>query len=152
MGWGDIAHQKWTHSSSINPIPTNWRFEFAEVWAPTRRVCGIENKPPEIFFGIRNEEYIGNGSLKFNPVLLLAVTSNLTADILELSASAAGRIGRIVDAKLKAETIRPWARTLGKRMLTNSLNDVLFVGLFRVGPRHDVEPSLAKLDGDWHLI
>jgi hypothetical protein len=152
MGWGDKAHQKWAHGSPTNRNQTNWRFQSTEVWAPTRGVCATENEPPDVFFGIRNEGFLGNESLKFNPVLLLAVASDLTTDIAELSTSAASRIGNIVEAKLQAQTIRPWARPFGKTMVTDSLTDALYVGLFKVGPLHDAEPSLAKLEGNWHLI
>jgi hypothetical protein len=152
MGWGDKAHQKWTHGSATNTNQTNWRFQSTEVWAPSRGVCATENAPPDVFFGIRNEGFIGNESLKFNPVLLLTVASDLTTDIAKVSASAASGIASIVEAKLLTRTIRPWARTFGKGMLTDCLSDALFVGLFRVGPRHAAEPSLSILEGDWQLM
>jgi len=152
MGWSDKAHQKWTHGSPTNTNHASWRFQSTEVWAPTRGVCASENEPPDVFFGIRNEGFAGNEPLKFNPVILLTVASDLTADIGERSASAASRIASIVEAKLQARTVRPWARTFGRDMMTDSLSDALFVGLFRVGPRHAMEPSLAILAGDWHLM
>jgi len=152
MGWGDKAHQKWTHGSPTNTGQTNWRFQSTEVWAPTRGVCATENEPPDVFFGISNEGFVGSEPLKFNPVLLLTVASDSTADIAALSASVARRIASIVEAKLYAGTVRPWAKAFGTSMLTDCLSDALFVGLFRVGPRHAVEPSLAILQGDWHLI
>jgi hypothetical protein len=152
MGWGGKAHQKWTHGSPNNPNHTNWRFLDMEVWAPTRGVCAAENEPPDVFFGIRNEGFSANGALKFNPVLLLAVASDLRSDIAESSARAANRIATIVEAKLKAQTVRPWARAFGTGMLTDCLNDKLHVGLFKVGPHHAVDPSLAIFQDEWHLM
>jgi hypothetical protein len=150
MGFGDKAHRKWTHGSPTNTESTNWCFLSAEVWAPTRGVCSDQNQPPDVFFGVRNERHAEKESLKFNPVLLLAAAADLSSDIEVLSVEVTERIGKIVGAKLQGCTVRPWARPYGSEMLTDAIGDALYVGLFKVGPRHAEEPSLAMLEGDWH--
>lgn len=152
MGWGDKAHQKWTHASPTNANQAKWRFQSTEVWAPTPGVCKAEGKPPDVFFGMSNEGFVRDEPLKFNPVLFLAVASDLSPEIAESSAGAARRIGEIVGARLLAQTVRPWAKDLGDRLMTDVLNDALYVGLFRVGPRHDSDPQLTILAGDWRSM
>ena len=80
IGWNTLGHEKWVHGSPKNEsLSDEWRFLDAEMWAPAWSTCQRDGRAPDAFVGIRNERswHQGEESVSFNPVVLVAVATDL---------------------------------------------------------------------------
>ena len=139
IGWNEAGHQKWVHGSPRNAESSQgWRFLTAELWAPAWSTCERDGSPPDLFFEVRNEAFWDRpeGGLRFNPVVLLAVASDLGHQIVERALEATQHLSTRLAAVLVVRQRRPWGKPFGGAGLTDAIQDLISVGLFRLGSPH----------------
>ena len=151
MTWGEGVHERWTHGSPKTAgISDDWEFCDAQVWVPGRAICERERSRPNVYFQVLNG---GLGCdtqlLRFGSVVALGIACDLPETVKFKAEIAAANICEILDAKLRVFKLRPWSLPFGF-FVKDSLQD-LDTWLFRTGPRHTEEPSLALLKEEWQL-
>lgn len=152
MGWSDKSHQKWTHESPVNsPASTHWKFLDMEAWAPSWTLCEKQGRPPDVFFAMRNECFNPPYRSTFNPTVLLAIAHDLPQQMKNEADQVGAKLSHDLRATLYAFQVRPWGLPFGSGgdLHTGLVSDLLTVGLFRVGPIHETEPSLQVLSETW---
>jgi hypothetical protein len=150
MTWGDSVHERWTHGSPKTVgISDTWQFVDTQVWVPGRAICGREHRRPNVYFQLLNGGLGGEAQLRFGSVVALGIACDLPYNAKLKTELAATNISEILGAKLRVFKIRPWSLPFGP-FVTDSLQD-LDTWLFRIGPRHNEEPSLALLKEEWQL-
>jgi len=155
LGWDEKSHQKWTHSSPSNgPESSGWRFRSLEVWSPSWTACEREKTAPDVFLCITNEAVAGGFSriLAFNPVVILAVSVDLTEETRGAARRSALKLASLVQAKLAVTKRRPWGRAVGGIGFTGAINDLGVTGLFKVGNRDQRPVDLATLNEAFELL
>jgi hypothetical protein len=153
--WNKKSHQKWTHASPTT-IETSktWSFLRMEMWSPTWAIGARENSPPDIFFAFRNEAFWpGKTSLKFNQTIIFAVSGSLD----DASLSIAHKWVLQLSAKLKSPLAAYQSRTWGKAFgngggFSDSIQDMLNGGLFKVGDYHNRPVDLHTFQEPWKLL
>ena len=113
-----------------------WSFLNLEVWAPAWTVCERENRSPDVFLTIVNESLTGNTQLLFNPIVLLAVSSDVARQNASLVHTAVSSLKDLIAPKLLGRRKRPWGLPWCSGAFTNSIQDLAVSGLFMPGPRH----------------
>ena len=152
LGWKEADHQKWCHGSPANKDTSrSWRFLNTEVWAPGWTACEREDLAPDVFLSIADDSHGGRQrkSLLFNPVVVLAVVSELAqrhATEVDIAVSALRQLSL---AKLLCYKRRPWGKSIGSDGFTNAIQDLAFTGLFKPGLRHTGEPGLHLFADKW---
>src|SRR3954463_10229562 len=53
IGWNEKGHRKWTHGPADGDAI---EFVDAEVWAPSWTACQREDRAPDVFLRMRNED------------------------------------------------------------------------------------------------
>ena len=153
IAWKEKDQQKWTHGSPSNlDSSPNWNFVSAELWVPARAQCEREASAPDIFMSIASESAVGTAA-SFQPVVLLAVVSELARCQNALVAIVIDRLWELMNPKLVAHQRRPWGRSaLGGAGFTNSIQDLHVSGLFKPGRRQERAVGLDLLAGEWEPV
>ena len=151
MTWNEEVHERWTHESpKTSGISGEWQFCDTQVWVPGRAICQRERRRPNVYFQVLNG---GLGCdtelLRFGSIFALCIARDLPDTAKFKADEAATSICGILNAKLRVFKNRPWSLPFGP-FVKDSLQD-LDTWLFRTGPRHTEEPSLALLKEDWQL-
>jgi hypothetical protein len=90
-----------------------------------------------VFLSISNESEIGRSEhLLFNPVVVLAVISELAGHEQALIAPVLEALRTLTSAKLVVQSRRPWGKQVPSGSFTHAINDLHVTGLFKPGPRH----------------
>lgn len=155
LGWKEADHQKWCHGSPANKDASkSWRFLSTEVWAPSWTACEREDLAPDVFLSISDESLEGGRAkgLLFNPVVILAVVSELALLHPTELDTAVSALRELTVAKLLACKRRPWGKSVGSDGFTNAISDLAFSGLFKPGPRHQEEPGLQLFADKWKKV
>lgn len=151
IGWNEKGHHKWTHKSPANAADSEtWRFLNAQIWAPSWTICERENRAPDVFLEIANESFSGgfNEQLSFNPVIILAVSIDLSNQIADQIRTVVDAFVKTTHAKLSGFKRRPWG-TSNLGGFTNAIQDLCISGLFKAGPRHSGNVDFNLLADDW---
>jgi hypothetical protein len=143
IGWNSTGHRKWVHGNSGDE---SIEFVDVDVWAPSWTACQREDRAPDLFFRMRNEQSSPTEAVTFNPVLLLAVAADLPKSMRDAGLSGAAGIADVVSAVLRARRRRNWGYRLDHPERENALQDY---SPFRGGPRNDQRPSLQLLEKAW---
>jgi hypothetical protein len=155
LGWKEADHQKWCHGSPANKgVSKSWSFLSLEAWAPAWTVCERENLAPDVFLSIADES-LGGGfrkDLLFNPVVILAVVSELARRQPTEVAAAVSALRELGSAKLVGYQRRPWGKAFGSAGFTNSIQDLAVSGLFKPGPRHKGEFGFHLFADNWEPV
>jgi hypothetical protein len=139
IGWNDAGHKKWVHGSPTNAGRSEgWQFLAAELWAPSWSVCERDGRAPDVFFAIRNERllFARDSDVQFNPTLLLAVATDLGPDVQDLALDSIQALSGHVAAVLTVRQRRSWGKALTGGGFSDAIQDLVHVGLFRVGDHH----------------
>jgi len=155
LGWKEADHQKWCHGSPTNKDTSrSWRFLSTEVWAPAWTACEGEDLAPDVFLSIADESLEGGPrkDLLFNPIVILAVVSELADRHPTELDNAVSALREVTKAKLLAYKRRPWGTSVGSDGFTNAIQDLAFGGLFKSGPRHTEEPGVYLFAEKWKKI
>ena len=154
--WNEQGSRKWTHSDDgqlVSGKPAH--FLTCEIWAPSWTVCERELQAPDIYFSTRNEGDLGSSSkqtnaLSFNSTCIWAVAADTAEGIGKQSTRIAGALALILQAVLRAHSVRPWGYSSGRGGgFSNAINDLMIVGLFKPGPRQQAPATLSMLNGNW---
>ena len=150
MTWGDQVHERWAHASPKTIGRSNtWEFADTQVWLPSRLVCEREKRRPDFYFQLLNGALGGTSEPpRFGSVIALGVARDLSEPIRLSAEAVSNNLGEILDGVLLAYKTRSWAIPFGPFAVVDSL-DSLDTWLFRTGPRHAKEPSLALLKEPW---
>jgi hypothetical protein len=155
LGWKEQDHQKWTHGSPQTArISEAWVFVDVEIWAPTWTQCEREGRPPDVFLSISNESPSETTEfLLFNPVVVLAVISELATQEQALIPPILSTLRTLTSASLVVHSRRPWGKSVAGGGFTNAINDLHVSGLFQPGPRHKRKATALDLFADtWENI
>ena len=134
---------RWTHAVDGRLAATGDAAELlsCEAWAPSWTASLRNGQPPDLYLGIASRDHAG---LRF--ICLLAVATGIAAEDRRLR--CAGTMADGVGAIVRARCTRPWGMPVGGVGLARAINDLIVVGLFKVGPIRET-PSPALLEGDW---
>lgn len=149
LGWKVSDHEKWTHGSPTNGVQSqSWNFLNVAVWAPSPTVCNREQRPPEVFLDVLNDGLSGGylQKLSFNPIVVLAVTSEWADSQASTVNSALSTLRTLMSAKLVGHRRRPWGQ--GSRH-GGHIQDLAVNGLFKHGVRHLGEPGFHLFEHEW---
>jgi hypothetical protein len=155
LGWKEQDHEKWTHGSSMTREDSETRsFLDVEMWAPSWTQCEREVRPPCVFLSVSNESLAGNREqLLFNPVVVLAVISELAEREQALIPPVLATLRTLTAATLVVRSRRPWGISVGSHGFTNAINDLHVTGLFQPGPRHTREAITLDIFADeWQRV
>jgi hypothetical protein len=146
IGWNRAGHEKWVHRSPKNgSVSGEWHFLDAEIWAPAWSRCERDGQAPDLFVGIRNERFWPQAGerLQFNQVLLLAAATDIGEAFVQHAQRAVDAVSAEIGAVLCVHQRRTWAKALAGGGFTDSIQDLLSTGLFRVGSPHSrpVDPT-----------
>jgi len=152
MAWGDQVHERWAHDSPKTLGKCDiWEFADTQVWLPSRIICQRQKRRPDFYFQLLNGALgTTTETLRFSSVVVLGVARDLPESVKLRAQVVAKKLGEILDAKLCAFKTRSWAISFGPLAVIDSM-DSLDTWLFRVGPRHAGEPTLALLKESWEL-
>lgn len=149
IGWDEKSHQKWTHGSPVSsPASTNWKFLSVELWAPSWTECERQGLAPHVFLSVSSEA-VTSSAQAFEPVVLLAVASEVAGREQILVTAAVDQLVQVIAAKLVAFQRRPWGRSVGRIGFTNAIQDLHVSGLFKPGRRHDRPVDLDLFADAW---
>jgi hypothetical protein len=151
--WKEPDQQKWTHGSprTLESSPS-WGFLNAELWAPAWTQCERERSAPDVFVSIASQGASG-AAPSFEPVIVLAVVSQLSQRENLLVAPAIERLRELVNPKLVAHLRRPSGRSaLGGIGFSNSVQDLHITGLFKPGRRQERPVDLDLFEEAWELV
>ena len=149
IGWDEKSHQKWTHGSPVSsPASADWKFRSAELWAPSWTECEREHLAPDVFLTVSSQGATSN-TPAFDPVVLLAVASQLAVRERSLANGVVEQLAAIIAAKLVAFQQRPWGRSVAGVGFTNAIQDLHVSGLFKPGPRHARPIDLDLFADSW---
>jgi hypothetical protein len=152
IGWSDDGARKWTHTKDgrlVSGAPSH--FYNCEVWAPSWTVCAREVHAPDVYFAIRNEANPAavpgqHQALCFNASCILAVASDAAAAVSEQPTRSAEALALIVQAVVRARTVRRWGSGYA---YTAAINDLIVTGLFKPGPHQQIPATVSMPDGSW---
>lgn len=152
IGWSDEGSRKWTHVDDgrlVSGAPSH--FYNCEVWAPSWTVCAKELEAPDIYFAMRNEASPAGISgqhqaLCFSASCILAVASDAAAVFGEQPTRSAEAVALIVQAVVRAHTVRRWGSGSAH---TSAINDLIVTGLFKAGPHQQTPATISMLKGSW---
>lgn len=148
MTWSEPSHHQWTHGSPVTRSQSdNWEFLDTQIWVPGRRECERERKRPNLYLQLLNGAVRESEPVRFGAVVLVAVAYDLPETVRRRADLAMGDVAHLLQAKLRAYKIRPWSHPFGV-LRSNSIAD-LVTWLFKLGPRHAEEPSLAMFYEEW---
>jgi hypothetical protein len=101
---------------------------------------------------MKNQGYSRDLPLRFNPLLLLGVPSNLQGGPGPTPEEVVRTLATHLDAVLDARQRRPWATRSGPSSYSNAIGDLPVTGIFRTHLAHDEPPALSLLEGDWDRL
>jgi hypothetical protein len=150
MTWNERSHQRWTHGSPVTIGQSDdWEFVDTQIWVPGPKECERERKRPNLYIQVLNGALTESGPVRFSAIVLLAVACDLPETVRYSVDRAMHDLKHLLRAKLRAYKVRSWSRPFGF-MTVDSIMD-LDTWLFKVGPRHDQEPSLALFHEEWQV-
>ncbi|MFO1003242.1 MAG: hypothetical protein U0936_23150 [Planctomycetaceae bacterium] len=155
LGWNEADHQKWCHGSPANNEKSrSWRFLSTEVWSPAWTECEREDLAPDVFLSMADESIAGGPrkGLLFNPVVILAVVSELARRHPTGVDTAVSALRELTGAKLIGYKRRQWGKSDGSDGFTNAIQDLAYSGLFKPGPRHESEPGVHLFADKWKNV
>lgn len=155
LGWKEADHQKWCHGSPTNKAASrSWRFLNTEVWGPAWTACEREDLAPDVFLSVADESLEGGPrkDLLFNPVVILAVVSELAQRHSTEMDNAVSALRELTAAKLVCYKRRAWGKSVGSDGFTNAIQDLALSGLFKPGPRHKGELGVHLLAEKWKKV
>lgn len=156
LGWKEADHQKWCHGSPTNKDKSrSWRFLSTEIWAPAWTACEREDLAPDVFLALADDSLLASlprKDLRFNPVAILAVVSELAKRHPTELDFAVSELRELTCAKLVGYKRRPWGKSIGEDGFTNAIQDLAVSGLFKPGPRHNGEPDLHLFTERWKKV
>ena len=148
IGWNARGHHKWTWSD-LEALQAQGRwFCSMEMWAPSWTICEREDRAPDVFASIHNEQSPGS-AVSFNPVVLVAVAGDYATGQ-EQRSQLLRALRASVNPLLHVWKERPWGRSSGGGF-TDAIQDLAFSGLFKPGQRHGGVPSPAIFAETWTL-
>jgi hypothetical protein len=153
IGWKEPDQQKWTHGSprTLESSPS-WRFLDTELWAPAWTQCERDISAPDIFMAIASQSAFG-AAPAFEPVIVLAVVSELSCRENLLVARVIKRLRELVNPKLVAHLRRPWGRsTLSGVGFSDSIQELHVTGLFKPGRRQERPVDLDLFADTWEPV
>lgn len=154
IGWNDQGARKWCHSENGQLVSGGGAyFQASSVWAPSWTVCERENLAPDVFFSIDNPSPFSpkaGDAIKFSSTCILAVASDLEPNCGEPARQSSVAISTTLQAVARGHCARPWGRSIGgSASFSDAINDLGILGLFKPGPVHVEQPSLAMFRGSW---
>jgi hypothetical protein len=148
LAWNEKSHQRWTHRSPVTGDESaGWRFMMVEAWAPSWTVSVREKVPPDVFFSMSNEDdFLAKTNLAFNPVVVTAMAVSQGTERLALLKEAVLQLSSVLRSPLAVWKRRTWGVPDGPFSCTDSIQDLCYHGLFKLGPRHKrpVTPRLFE--------
>jgi hypothetical protein len=152
IGWNERDQQKWTHGSPANETTSGkWTFMSAELWAPSWTQCERDRAAPDVFLSVSNESQ-GATNPAFNPVVMLAIISELAVRSLPVVADAVAGLREVLNPRLVGFQRRPWGRTVGELGYNGAIQDLHVSGLFKPGRRHERPVDLSLFAGQWEAL
>jgi len=105
---------------------------------------------PAFFLCCAPQHMPNDVELRFDPFFLFTSSHEFSQKCTEQLQSLISTIARKIESKLSVHQIRPFEiqNVIGG---TDSLRDAPF-GIFKPGPKHDSEPAISILRGDWQHI
>ena len=94
-----------------------------EVWAPSWTVCQREDRAPDLFFKMKNEQSALGEAVAFNPVFLLAVAADQPEHVGNMGLEAATGLSEVCSALLRARRRRNWGYRLDHPERENAIQD-----------------------------
>jgi hypothetical protein len=152
MGWDTASHMKWTHGSPVSAQRSKrWKFLSMEAWAPSWDKCEAEDRAPDFFFELSNEQHHARRP-RFNPLITCAVSVSMPKQYLRQFEQAVKELAKLVESRLCVRTRRPWGIGCGGGGFEHSLIDVsMDRSLFKADP-HAHSTNLRILDGKWERV
>ena len=113
-----------------------------------------EKQRADVFMSIANES-LGSGfrqDLLFNPVVLLAVVSELARQKVSIVRTAVSSLWTLLEPKLLGYRHRPWGVAFGVTGFTNAIQDLSVSGLFKPGQRHKEGVGFHLFAEEWQPV
>jgi hypothetical protein len=149
LRWDAASHVKWTHGSPVTAKRSKrWKFLSMEAWAPSWNKCESENRAPDFFFEMFNEQDLIRKP-KFNPMIICAVGASMPKPYLRQFEEAVKNLARLVESRLFARTRRPWGISCGGGGFEHSLIDLSIDRSLFKGDPHARATDLRILAGKW---
>jgi hypothetical protein len=154
LGWNEADHQKWTHGSpKTKKSSKSWDFRDVEIWAPAWNACEREDLAPDVFLSVANEsDGSDDETLLFNPVVVLAVVSELAQQKPAEVRAAVSALQKLTSAKLVGYKQRPWGKSTSSYGYSDSIQELSQLGLFKAGPRHKSKVGFHLFAGKWQPV
>jgi hypothetical protein len=146
IGWNKKGHEKWTHENSNG---LDREFCDVEVWAPSWSVCYHEDRAPEFFFKLENEDPEGDGDVVFNPVITLAVALDQGPEFATLGRKTAEVLALHVRAVFRGHRKRRWGYTVDLPEYEERISDMRH---FRIGPPQKRPVDMSTFEHRWDLF
>jgi hypothetical protein len=153
IGWKEQDQQKWTHGSprTLETSP-RWNFLTTELWAPAWTQCERDRSAPDIFISIASQSAF-NTATSFEPVIVVAIISELSRRENLLVTRVIERLRELVNPKLVAHQHRPWGRSaMGGAGFSDSIQDLHVTGLFKPGRRQERPVDLDLFEDKWEPV
>ncbi len=153
ISWNEKGHQKWTHGSPTTiEISKTWTFLQTELWSPAWTIC--DREPPDIFFTFRNEAFWPRRiPLKLNQTIIFAVSTSLGDGVLSDAHKWILQLSANLHSPLAAHQKRTWGKAFGNSGgFSNSIQDMITTGLFKVGDYHNRSVDLQTFEESWTRI
>ena len=155
IGWSEKGHQRWTHGSPVTlDSSPSWAFLQMEMWSPTWSVCEREDRAPDVFFAFRNEAFWPRiDPLKFNQTIIFALSRNLNGALLVDARRWVLQLSAELQSPLVAYQKRAWGKARGSvGLFSDSIQDLVTVGLFKVGDYHNRAVDLDTFEEKWESL
>jgi hypothetical protein len=155
IGWNEKGHQKWTHGSPITSKESDsWYFMGMELWSPDWNVSEREKLAPDFFFSIRSEVSSHRKTpIKFNQIIIFAISIDAGETVRANARKWVQELSRRLDSPLTAYRERAWGKAFGSSGgFSNSIQDMAFSGLFKVGDYHSRPVDLETFAESWTLL
>ena len=148
--WNEASFQKWTHKSPLtNDLSDKWGFYFIELSAPSLQVAQKESLPPDLFFTLTNEAFLGK-SLAFNPRFFIALADDIGDSVQDQLGNIVKEIAHSYNAVLTTVINRPWGKsTKMGSAFQDAIQDMGVVGIFKVGNPHTRPVTIDTLKEEW---
>jgi hypothetical protein len=152
LRWDAASHVKWTHGSPVRAQRSKrWKFLSMEAWAPSWDKCDSEDRAPDFFFEMYNEQYYVRKP-RFNPMIICAAGASMPKRYLSQFEQAVKELATLVESRLCARTRRPWGIGCGGGFFENSLIDLSMDRSLFKGDPHKRPTDLRILGGRWERV
>jgi len=152
LRWDAASQTKWTHGSPVSAERSNrWKFLSMEAWAPSWDRCESEDRAPDFFFDMFNEQYFVRKP-RFNPLILCAAGASMPKRYLCQFEQAVKELARLVESPLCARKRRPWGIGCGGGGFEHSLMDLSMDRSLFKGDPHARPTDPRILAGKWERV